>query len=552
MADEAQFGHDHLGHLLADQLLIVPRFQRAFAWQTTHVEEYWNDIQRARSADRTYFLGTIVLANSTEDDNRKLVIDGQQRITTTALLFIAIRDRLHELNKAQAAGSVESSHLSNYVLVEERSVAKLTLSPTDQPIYGKLLDGESIEKSPSLLYKAFTKLRELVKELAPSEDHYRELIELSNYIDKQVQVLLAVASGLSEAYVIFETLNDRGADLTTGDLLKNYIFSKSDDTAIRFSEISWTKLTNNFDKPDDFVKFLRYEHMSRSGHVTNRGLYKAIQEDIDNREDGVKGYLESASSALAIFRSLKEPDDSSWSSISVEVRDSLLAFRRFGFESNIPLLIAAFKKWKPAQAAKFVNDVAAWSLRAWAADTIGGGVAEKAFCSAAVAVTNGTATTVADVRPYMKGLVPDDSVFKQAFEGLGKMSTTRAKYLLSQLEKQYAKSQNLQVDALPDWSSKTVTVEHIFAKSSRPDNFHSEEEYDRFDLIRDRLQNFTLLERTSNGGLDNSPVSEKLASYRQSAFLLTKRVGESSIWSLDKSADRGEFLSELAIKAWPF
>lgn len=48
----------------------------------------------------------------------------------------------------------------------------------------------------------------------------------TDQLENGVQVLIAVASSLPEAYVIFETLNDRGADLTTADLLKNYLFSE--------------------------------------------------------------------------------------------------------------------------------------------------------------------------------------------------------------------------------------------------------------------------------------------------------------------------------------
>ena len=59
----------------------------------------------------------------------------------------------------------------------------------------------------------------------------------------------AVASGLAEAYVIFETLNDRGADLTTADLLKNYLFSQSKDY-LRHVEQKWTRVSSALDQPD--------------------------------------------------------------------------------------------------------------------------------------------------------------------------------------------------------------------------------------------------------------------------------------------------------------
>jgi len=70
--------------------------------------------------DNAYFMGTVVLASDGTTDNRQLIIDGQQRIITTAILFIAIRDRLKELDQPRAAQSVEDNHLSDYILTEVR------------------------------------------------------------------------------------------------------------------------------------------------------------------------------------------------------------------------------------------------------------------------------------------------------------------------------------------------------------------------------------------------------------------------------------------------
>jgi uncharacterized protein with ParB-like and HNH nuclease domain len=148
-------------------------------------------------------MGTVVLASDADGDNRKLIIDGQQRITTTAILFIAVRDRLRELDQKRAAQSVEDTHLSDYVLTEEQTVAKLTLSPDDHPTFSSLLEGRAVDHPQDPVANCYTQLKRYVDELAPTDSDYRRLIDLVNYLDKDVQVLLAVATGLPEAYVIF-------------------------------------------------------------------------------------------------------------------------------------------------------------------------------------------------------------------------------------------------------------------------------------------------------------------------------------------------------------
>lgn len=551
MANPAKFGHDQLGHLLSDKLLTIPRFQRSYSWTTQNVSEFWNDVQRSRPSGGSYFMGTVVLAEDQEMQGRMLIVDGQQRITTTAILLIAIRDRLRELNRDEQWRAVEREYLSDYVLEQEAHKPKLMLSPGDTPAFEALL-GQSIADCPSgLIRSCYEYLKEQIDKVAPDAGSYFELISIVTYLNTNVQVLTAVASGLSEAFVIFETLNDRGADLTTADLLKNYLFSQAGELAIRQVEEAWVRVSGAFDKPADFVKFIRYEHMSRLGHVTVRGLYKALQADIGEGSIGAKAYVGHLEEALRIYLALRDPEDRFWSANSVSVRDSLLAFRRLGLEVNSTLLLAAFNSWGHTEATRLVNTVANWSVRAWLAGNLGGGAADDAFCGAAVALSSRTATHPEDLKEFMIPLVPDDSAFRQVVIDSGRLNTTRAKYLLSQIEKQYRIEVGENVDAMPDWTSRSVTVEHLFAKSSSREAFATAGDYEQFQVLCDRLPNLTLLETSLNASLEDKPFSEKQATYRESAFRLTSELSSVSDWSFACAERRAGLLADLAVRAWP-
>lgn len=551
MANPAKFGHDQLGHLLSDKLLAIPRFQRSYSWTKQNVSEYWNDIQRSRPSGGSYFMGTVVLAEDQEMQGRMLIVDGQQRVTTTAVLFIAIRDRLRELGRDEQWRAVQRDYLSDYVLEQEAHKPKLMLSPADTPAFEALLGQNSSECPKGLVKSCYEYLKEQVDKVAPNTESYFELISIVTYLTKNVQVLTAVASGLSEAFVIFETLNDRGADLTTADLLKNYLFSQAGELAIRQVEEGWVRVAGAFDKPVDFVKFIRYEHMSRAGHVTVRGLYKALQADIGEGPTGAKAYVGHLEEALKVYLALRDPEDSFWSSNAIPVRDSLLAFRRLGLEVNSTLLLAAFNSWGQSEATRLVNTVANWSVRAWLAGNLGGGAADDAFCGAAVAVSSRTATRADDLREFMVGLVPDDSTFRQAVIDSGSFNTTRAKYILSQIERQRRIENGENVDAMPDWTSRSVTVEHIFAKSSKLEDFTTAEDFGRFEVMCDRLPNLTLLETSLNANLEDKPFSDKKLTYQESAFRLTSGLCDLPEWTLDAAEDRADFLADLAVKAWP-
>ncbi|WP_314147509.1 DUF262 domain-containing protein [uncultured Leifsonia sp.] len=291
MADPTQFDHDRISHLLADRLLEVPPFQRSYSWDAGNIADFLTDLETARHKDASYFLGTVVFANDT-DSARQQIVDGQQRLTTTAVLLVAIRDALRDFKKEKAATHVDETYLRGFDLAAEELVERIVLNPDDQPVYDILLArGALPEVGQSRLADAYRQILAYLKELAPAAADYRKLIDITTQLDDSVQVLVAVASDIPEAYVIFETLNDRGADLTTADLLKNYLFSQAKQN-FSFVQAAWTKISGEFDKSDEFVKFIRYDYMSRNGHITARNLYKAMQDDIGTGAKKAKAYVQ--------------------------------------------------------------------------------------------------------------------------------------------------------------------------------------------------------------------------------------------------------------------
>jgi len=549
MADTANFGHDRLGHLLEDRLLRVPRFQRAYAWDEGNVDEFLEDLLKAREEDSEYFMGTIVLAQG-QDDARQLIVDGQQRLATTAVLLIALRDRLRELGHKESAQSVDQRFLRRFELNEGETVTRLVLSPTDLPTYDDLIDGKP-PLADNALATAYKSCRTHVEGLANNSDDYRALVNVVTQLADRVQILLAVATGIPEAYVIFETLNDRGADLTTGDLLKNFLFSQAGEASIDYVESTWTAMASTFDRPEDLVKFLRHEYSSRNGKVTHRKLYKALQDDIGSGHSAVKKYLQGDRRSLEVFLALRDPDHPRWGALSYDIRDSLLAYRRFGFESSMPLLLAVFREWGDKKGGRVVNLVAGWSIRAMMAGRLGGGSAEEAFGRAALAIHEGDATDQPTLRKVLDDWIPDDVEFRRAFQSFGSVTTTRAKYLLGCLNRALVQKTGGSVQGLADWSPKSITIEHLLSQSLGKGDFTSDAEFKRFELLRDQLQNLTLLERNLNKEAADQPFSQKRHLYDQSGFAITKQLASRDVFDLDDVEKRSGELAELALMAWP-
>lgn len=543
MADPTQFGHDQLGHLLADYLLEVPRFQRSYAWDVGNVEEYLSDLATSRAKDVDYFMGTVVFARPDKEGGRRQIVDGQQRLATTALLFIAIRDRLRSLGRDRQADEVEKRFLRGYVLAMDDVVERLILSPADLSHYQALLDNTvgPIASSDKIL-QAYEACARHLERLTPAASDYGALIRLSQQLETRVQVLVAEATDLPEAYVIFETLNDRGADLTTADLLKNYLFSTSKDY-FRFVEERWTQLEANFERPEDLVKFIRHDFVSRHGSVSARKLYRSIQGEVGGKPSKAKAYVSCLVRAQELYLALRDPEHSYWSDVTVDVRDALYAYRRFGLEASIPLLLATFENWDTKDAARLLNKVAAWSVRGLFAGRLGGGVADDAYGDTARAVSSGQARNQPDVRGRLDRLMPTDEEFCTAFASYGDISTSRAKYLLAMLEKADDRRQN-RAEKPVEWYSRSITVEHIMPISqSAASNGNS--------AVIHTLGNLALLEKKLNRAAGSKPFAEKRSVYKESSFELTKRLALKRTWRARSVALRTRELAELACRAWP-
>jgi uncharacterized protein with ParB-like and HNH nuclease domain len=131
-----------LGAILKQYFVKVPLNQRDYAWEEENVEQLLDDFSRAISSDEEHFVGSIVTIPIGKDELE--VVDGQQRLATTALLLAAIRERLRDLEEPQLVTSV-SAYLSDIVRKTREEVPKLQLNVDDNDLFASLLvEGSSM------------------------------------------------------------------------------------------------------------------------------------------------------------------------------------------------------------------------------------------------------------------------------------------------------------------------------------------------------------------------------------------------------------------------
>lgn len=561
MPNTTNFDHDSLAHLLQDRKLSIPDFQREYSWTEDNIEDYWNDITRAIDDGDSYFLGTVVLADVDQPSGRQYIVDGQQRIVTTALTMYAISRAAGKLGKDKAQEKIFADFIADYDLDQEEVLPKLQLSAHDQKFYSRIIEGTPLEelqrelkttRQASALVSAFAFLTQKVEEYQADTDPYKMLVTLKNFLANDAQVLLAVASGLSEAYVIFETLNDRGAALTTADLLKNFFLSTVGEARVQHALHVWTSIAARFDKPDSLVSFIKTDYTSRWGQVKKKDLYKELQGKLGRNGKATYDYLLKLYDSLDTYEALYSFDSSYWSSISTDVRDEIIAHRRFRIETPNAMFLAALRNWRPKEATTLIKIATSWSIRAALSGLMGGGTAERIYGDVAAKIEESELKTASEVEKWFldRDFVPSDSQFRGALLAVKDNNLTRIKYLLAKLELAYWEEVGKDIESFPAWETKTISVEHITAKSKAiavKDNGEGS-------LLKEHqhsLPNLTLLERSANNSADNAEFNEKVDVYGKSAFELTRQLANLTAFTDQEIDERKKLLLDLSLRAWP-
>jgi uncharacterized protein with ParB-like and HNH nuclease domain/predicted transport protein len=240
---------------------IVPIFQRDYSWGTKHCLQLWDDVIRVGSDPHTrgHFIGSIVYIAAEESNaglTRWLLIDGQQRLTTLALLLIALRNRLQDTDESSdALPSPEA--IDDYFLRNRHGKSdrrnKLLLRRADQDTLAALVDGKAIPKTASdRVRENFQFFEAKVAEADP--------VKVYQGINKLVIINVSLTRGQDDPQMIFESLNSTGLDLTQADLIRNFVLMRQDEEIqTRLYEEYWRPIEIAFGPRyrSDFDKFVR-------------------------------------------------------------------------------------------------------------------------------------------------------------------------------------------------------------------------------------------------------------------------------------------------------
>lgn len=232
-----------------DVTFFIPPYQRNYEWGEEMCEILFKDIEKvANSRNTQHFFGTVIYyAESTilGQPDKYILVDGQQRLTTTMLFLIAARDCITD---DSLRNTIDSKYLkNNNVSGDVEYKIKLKQVESDWKAYKNIILGEHLDESDkrSTVFKNYKFFKSKLEKL--EQDKVRDLIEkgLVNFNIVTIK-LEPERNHWEKPQEIFESMNSLGKPLSLADLVRNYLLlGKTSAQQNNLYHNFWLKIEQN-------------------------------------------------------------------------------------------------------------------------------------------------------------------------------------------------------------------------------------------------------------------------------------------------------------------
>ena len=579
----------------------IPTFQRPYVWnKEDQWEPLWNDVRNTAeiymennsgtgagsrvsllNQSRAHFLGAVVVQQQmfpAGEIGTRLVIDGQQRLTTSQLLLDAIQEVMERLGHVRIAKRMSSLVLNDDAFVDdEDDVFKVWPTLNDRDAFRHAMHNSlpTDKHEDSLIVQAhnFFKLEveHWLTEVSDESEVRADALEKT-----VVHLLELVVIDLhveDEPHIIFETLNARGTPLLQSDLIKNMVLYEAGKTNVTSDSEDALRL---WGFTDDW-----WRSEVRRGRITspridvflNYWLTMRTQEEIgpDRVSAEFRAYTEKINKPIEsvafdirrvgeTYRALEQGKD----------EFETFHYRRSVMQAGtlMPALLWLFSSDMP-------DDQRRRAVRALESYTV-----RRMICRMTTSNYNqlflGLVSTLEEVGAiragdtvveYLAGqtayanLWPDDRVLEDAFLTLPlywSLTRGRLRFVLEAIEEEL-RTNMAESQAAP----RGLTIEHIMPQkwqanwplpADATDVKGVMEKRDRRARIVHSIGNLTLVNDRLNASLSNAAWEDKQKTLSQYTVLyLNKKLLEDApaVWNEEAIANRARTLSKMAARAWP-
>lgn len=586
----------------------VPKYQRGYAWDDQAVTDFLSDTTRclkarAAGAPRNHFFGGIVAAKSPIPDSARSnyeVIDGQQRLATFVLLIARLIQRMDEAvieldGKATLKGDqkVAKAYLKETVKqlrglyltyrdnvgMQYVMVPKLTLSDADKNYFQGLLDGEVVKAeraSHERLQTAWELIGDFVNDILfkdgdPVAGAKQVQLLVNGVLETDCSVIFMATDTRSEAYQIFQVLNDRGVLLTDGDLLRARTMELMDQPAL--SQIQ-DKVAERWDEvlsysPRDIDDFLRWYFSSYEGkRPSTSGLADEFMTARFKVVDGAKMKLPHAQAMVAeveaigaAFKQFETMGEGDWPmkadpKVVLWDRERLRMLVTHLKHTNAMPLLLSLQLLGPQRFAEAVASLERFVFRYKIIGNAHVSPMSELYLKQALAIrasptTYKVATLRAELRALVDKYVPD-AVFRANLEQLeyrSRAGNSPIRYMLIAIEDHIDWLKG-GAAGVPKCKDKTVvfdfsntTLEHVYPRSAK-----DADKVTALEPLKETLGNLTIFGPEDNDKLANKSFGDKRPALKKSKLQLNRDIGAGAKWDKKTVTARSASLIDMAVK----
>ena len=547
-----------LGSVLKLHRLGVPLYQREYSWPEDVVDQLLLDLAKARDDGQGYFLGTVVTIPSGNNADKLDVVDGQQRLTTTAILLAEIRDYIRKFSpNSIVVESIENEFLTTIDRKRGERVPRLELNIDDRMFFNNLINRSPnrellpTRESHRKLTKAKRKADSFVSTLLATFDSTRHIEVLNDwleFIEKKATVILLKAPDSSHAFRMFETLNDRGLKTSQADLVKNYLFGEAGDR-VHEAQARWSAMLSTLEDIDDAdrsVNFLRHCLIATRAFTRTDRVYATVQRQVNGEVNALQ-FLSDLERLSRLYVATYQPDADHWIGYPERARSALRTLRLLDMKPFRPMILSIAERLSVSEAALALKFLVAIGVRSIASGRINSGQFEQVSAAAALAIYRREITSATELKSALGPIALPNAEFFDRFKTMAISKPPLARYILRALE---ATGLDAEPEMVPNNDPAEITLEHILPKTPIDEGWNTFSS-DDVKIYSRRLGNMCLLQRTSNSNARSDRFSDKRDIYKASTYRLTSEVGALDDWTLEAINQRQHRLADIALRTWP-
>lgn len=541
-----------------DKRFVIPVYQRNYDWKMENCKQLYDDLVKIiKTGRRSHFFGSLVsVYNPSGQDEEYLVIDGQQRLTTVSLLFLAMYNLIDQWIIVPADSNLPQKIYKTYLIDQwkpEDTRIKLKPVKNDQTAYKKLFSEKSGHIRESNLTANYEYFYDRIQKQEITIDQLYEAIcclEIINIkLDKD-----------DDPQLIFESLNSTGLDLSEGDKIRNFILmGLPADKQEKYYDAYWNQIEQC--TKYDVTSFIRdYLSVKQYSTPQQRKIYATFKDYVDlgniETEELLGDMLRYAKRYQILLDGKTE---------SKELNGCILRLNRLETTVTRPFFLEVLRLFEErkltiAQTTEIFRFTETYLFRRSICD-LPTNALNKIFLMLHREIMryDGTDDNYVEKFKYAllskreKARFPEDVDFVSAFEvkPVYLMNSKNKIYILERFENSGTAEDK---DVYRHCDEGTYSIEHIMPQHLTP--AWQRELGEDYELIHEqwlhRIANLTLTAYNSRYS-DGSFIEKKTTKngFADSGIRMNFWVAQQDKWTLEELEARSNYLMTSALKIWP-